>query len=100
MKIGSRILTVVVALAMLATGPLAPLAAAQQPAPSSPPPALPTPQPMAQQPQGLPEPESHQGEAAGYNLGARIANDSYIPGKGPLCRIGRALGIFGPVVNT
>jgi len=35
MKTGSRILTVLVVLAMLATGPLAPLAAAQQPAPPS-----------------------------------------------------------------
>ena len=81
MKIGSRILTVVVALAMLATGPLAPLAAAQQPAPSSPPPAQPTPQPMAQQPQDLPEPESHLGESAAYNVGAGIANVFYIPGN-------------------
>src|SRR2546430_5058349 len=99
MKIGSRILTVVVALAMLATGPLAPLAAAQQPAPSSPPPAQPTPQPMAQQPQGLPEPESHLGESAAYNVGAGIANVFYIPGKGLLCGIGGAVGIFILIVS-
>src|SRR2546429_9825469 len=99
MKIGSRILTVVVALAMLATGPLAPLAAAQQPAPSSPPPAQPTPQPMAQQPQDLPEPESHLGESAAYNVGAGIANVFYIPGKGLLCGIGGAVGIFLLIVS-
>src|SRR5206468_5805392 len=99
MKIGSRILTVVVALAMLATGPLAPLAAAQQPAPSSPPPAQPTPQPMAQQPQDLPEPESHLGESAAYNVGAGIANVFYIPGKGLLCGIGGAVGIFILIVR-
>src|SRR5207302_2081038 len=99
MKIGSRILTVVVALAMLATGPLAPLAAAQQPAPASPPPAQPTPQPMAQQPQDLPEPESHLGESAAYNVGAGIANVFYIPGKGLLCGIGGAVGIFILIVS-
>ena len=88
MKIGSRILTVVVALAMLATGPLAPLAAAQQPAPSSPPPAQPTPQPM-----------SHLGESAAYNVGAGIANVFYIPGKGLLCGIGGAVGIFILIVS-
>ena len=97
MKIGSRILTVVVALAMLATGPLAPLAAAQQPAPSSPPPAQPTPQPVMQP--DVPEPESHLAESAAYNVGAGIANVFYIPGKGLLCGIGGAVGIFILIVS-
>jgi len=76
MKIGSRILTVVVALAMLATGPLAPLAAAQQPAPTTPPPM----QPVAP-PQDLPEQESRLAESAAYNVGAGIANVFYIPAR-------------------
>jgi hypothetical protein len=90
-KTGSRILTVVVALAMLVTGPLAPLAAAQQPAPSSPPPA-PT-QSAMEQPQDMPEEESHAAETTAYNVGAGIANVFYIPGKAILCGIGGAVGI-------
>jgi hypothetical protein len=99
MKIGSRILTVVVALAMLATGPLAPLAAAQQPTPSSPPPAQPMPQPAAPPPPDVPEPESHLGESAAYNVGAGIANVFYIPGKGLLCGLGGAVGIFILIIS-
>ena len=98
-KTGSRILTVMVALAMLATGPLAPLAAAQQPAPSSPPPQQPAPQPVMEQPQDLPEQESHMAESAAYNVGAGIANVFYIPGKGLLCGLGGAVGIFILVVS-
>jgi hypothetical protein len=101
MKIGSRILTVVVALAMLATGPLAPLAAAQQPpsTPASPPPAQPMPQPAAPPPPDVPEPESHLGESAAYNVGAGIANVFYIPGKGLLCGLGGAVGIFILIIS-
>ncbi len=101
MKIASRILTVVVALAMLATGPFAPLAAAQQPAPpSSPPPAQPMPEPAtAPPPQDVPEPESHLGESAAYNVGAGIANVFYIPGKGLMCGLGGAVGIFILIVS-
>lgn len=94
MKIGSRILTVVVALAMLATGPLAPLAAAQQPVPSTPQPM----QPVAP-PQDVPEPDSRLAESAAYNVGAGIANVFYIPGKGLLCGIGGAVGIFILIVS-
>ena len=102
MKVGSRILTVVVALAMLATGPLAPLAAAQQPpsTPSSPPPLEPMPQPAAPPPPDVPEPESHLGESAAYNVGAGIANVFYIPGKGLLCGIGGAVGIFILIISV
>jgi len=86
MKTGIRILAVVVALMVLATGPLAPLAAAQQPAPQSPPPAppmqQPPPPPVVQQPQDIPEPESHLAESAAYNVGAGIANVFYIPARG------------------
>ena len=93
MKIGSRILTVVVALAMLATGPLAPLAAAQQPAAPPMPPMPPTQQPVAP-PQDIPEQESHLAESAAYNVGAGIANVFYIPGKVLLCGLGGGVGIF------
>ena len=93
MKIATRILTVVVALAVLATGPLAPLAAAQQPT-QTPPPPEPMPQPMAPPPPDVPEQESHLGESAAYNVGAGIANVFYIPGKGLLCGVGGAVGIF------
>jgi hypothetical protein len=103
MKTGIRILAVVVALMVLATGPLAPLAAAQQPAPQSPPPAppmqQPAPPPVVQQPQDIPEPESHLAESAAYNVGAGIANVFYIPGKGLLCGIGGAVGIFIMIVS-
>jgi hypothetical protein len=103
MKTGIRILAVVVALMVLATGPLAPLAAAQQPAPQSPPPAppmqQPPPPPVVQQPQDIPEPESHLAESAAYNVGAGIANVFYIPGKGLLCGIGGAVGIFIMIVS-
>jgi len=103
MKTGIRILAVVVALMVLATGPLAPLAAAQQPAPESPPPAppmqQPAPPPVVQQPQDIPEPESHLAESAAYNVGAGIANVFYIPGKGLLCGIGGAVGIFIMIVS-
>jgi hypothetical protein len=93
MKIATRILTVVMALAVLASGPLAPLAAAQQPT-QTPPPPEPMPQPMAPPPPDVPEQESHLGESAAYNVGAGIANVFYIPGKGLLCGVGGAVGIF------
>jgi hypothetical protein len=129
MKIGSRILTVVVALAMLATGPLAPLAAAQQPAQTPPPamqpaaepmqpaaepmqPAAQSMQPAAQPmqpaaqsmqpmapPQDLPEQDSRLAESAAYNVGAGIANVFYIPGKGLLCGLGGMVGIFIMIVS-
>jgi hypothetical protein len=92
-KTGIRILAVVVALVMLATGPLAPLAAAQQPGPSPMPPMPPTQQPVIQQPQDMPEEESRMAETAAYNVGAGIANVFYIPGKGLLCGLGGAVGI-------
>jgi hypothetical protein len=98
MKTRIRILAVVVALMVLATGPLAPLAAAQQPAPQSPM-QQPPPPPVVQQPQDIPEPESHLAESAAYNVGAGIANVFYIPGKGLLCGIGGAVGIFIMIVS-
>src|SRR5215510_12528681 len=112
MKTGMRILAVAVAFLMLVTGPLAPIAFAQQPSPVQPEPAAqpepapqqppaPQPQPVAQpQPQQTmpqqPEPlrESRMAESAAYNVGAGIANIFYIPGKGILCAAGVASGVF------
>jgi hypothetical protein len=99
-------LAVVVALAVLATGPFAPLALAQQPAPppaqqpAPPPPApVPAPQPVVQQPTDIPEQESHMAEAAAYNVGAGVANVFYIPGKVLLCGVGGAVGIFILIIS-
>jgi len=108
-KTASRILTVLVALSLLATGPLAPLAVAQQPAPPAQPPQQqpmpmpqPEPQPAAQpamiQPE-VPEQDSRLAESAAYNVGAGIANVFYIPGKGLLCGLGGAVGIFIMIVS-
>jgi hypothetical protein len=96
MKTGIRILAVVVALAILATGPLAPLAVAQQPDPTTPPPAA---QPAMPPPPDVPEQESHLAESAAYNVGAGIANVFYIPGKGLLCGLGGAVGIFILIIS-
>lgn len=103
MKTGMRILAVAVSFLMLMTGPLAPIAFAQQPSPVQPEPAAqqpPTtqPEPVAQQPatQPMPEPlkESRMAESAAYNVGAGIANVFYIPGKCILCAAGVASGVF------
>jgi hypothetical protein len=103
-KTASRILTVVVALSLLASGPLAPLAMAQQPAqPAQPPQQQPMPQPEplpAAQPAqpvviqpDVPEQDSRTAETAAYNTGAIVADVFYIPGKALLCGLGGMVGI-------
>jgi hypothetical protein len=104
MKTGLRILAVAVSFLMLMTGPLAPIAFAQQPSPAQPEPAAqqqPTPQPEWAPPQPppqamQPEPlkESRLAESAAYNVGAGIANVFYIPGKGLLCATGVGVGVL------
>jgi hypothetical protein len=105
MKTGMRTLAVAVSLLMLMTGPLAPVAFAQQPSPVQPEPAaqqqpMPQPEPAAQQPaqQALPQPEplreTRQAESAAYNVGAGIANIFYIPGKCILCAAGVTSGVL------
>lgn len=91
MKTEVRILASVVSLLMLVTGPLAPLASAQQPPPPSTEPAAPPPPPPPMDPV---KPDSRVGEAAAYHAGAAVANVFYVPGKGFLCGIGAAAGIF------
>jgi len=94
MKTGMRMLGVAVSLLMLMTGPLAPIAFAQQP----PPPAQPEPAAQQPVPQPLPQPEpissSRGSDAAAYNVGAGIANVFYIPGKCVLCVAGVASGVL------
>jgi hypothetical protein len=121
MKTGVRLLAVAVSLVMLLTGPLAPLAMAQQPPPAQPGLAQTQPQPMPEPsttplpPQRMPEPtttplppqrvpepgysESRMGEAVAYNVGAGIANVFYIPGKGILCFAGVASGVFVMLIS-
>jgi hypothetical protein len=101
MKTGMRILAVAVSLLMLMTGPLAPIAFAQQPPPpAQPEPAPAQPEPAAQLPaqQPLPQPEpvssSRGSDSAAYNVGAGIANVFYIPGKCVLCAAGVASGVL------
>jgi hypothetical protein len=105
MKTGMRILAVAVSFLMLTTGPLAPIAFAQQPSPVQPEPATqqqptPQPEPAVQQPaqQAMPQPEplreSRRAESAAYNVGAGIANVFYIPGKGILCAAGVTSGVL------
>ncbi len=50
-------------------------------------------------PQEVPEPESHLAESAAYNVGAGIANVFYIPGKGLLCGLGGAVGVFILIIS-
>ena len=99
MKTGLRVLAVVVSLLMLATGPLAPLAAAQQPTPT------PTPEPATQSPptvapmQDPIRPDPRESESAAYDVGAGVANVFYVPGKGFLCFLGGAVGIFVMLIS-
>ncbi len=88
MKTGIRMLALAVSLVMLLTGPLAPLANAQQPAP--PPPGQPI--EMKQ--------ESHAAENAAYNIGAGVANVFYVPGKAVLCGLGGMVGVFVMIVSV
>jgi hypothetical protein len=109
MTTGVRLLAVVVAMLMFVTGPLAPLAAAEE-SPSAQPallaqaPAQPMPEPTTTPlpPQRIPEPmqpESRTGHAVAYNVGAGIANVFFIPGKCVLCVAGVASGVFVMLIS-
>ena len=87
MRTGIRMAALAVSLVMLLTGPLAPLANAQQPAPT--PPA----QPMEM------KQESHAAENAAYHIGAGVANVFYVPGKAMLCGLGGMVGVFVMIVS-
>lgn len=85
MRIGIRMVAVMASLLMLATGPLAPLAAAQQPAPQ---------QPAPRQPDLMQEAikaSERDTDSDAYDVGAGIANVFYVPGKVGLCALGGAV---------
>ena len=94
MKTGIRILAVVVSLAMLLSGPLAPLATAQQPAPTEPAPTQPAPS------QPMPDASSRESGSVAYNIGAAAANVVHVPGKAALCFLGTAAGVFVLLVSV
>jgi hypothetical protein len=89
MRTAIRMLALAVSLVMLLTGPLAPMANAQQPAP--PPPA---------QGQPMETKEGRDSDSAAYNVGAGVANAFYIPGKAALCGLGGLVGIFVMIVSV
>ena len=101
MTTGVRLLAVVVSTLVFVTGPLAPLAAAQQPPPAQPEPSttplppqrMPEPTTTPLPPERMPEP-SGSGSRAAYNVGAVFANVFYIPGKCVLCVAGVGVGVF------
>jgi hypothetical protein len=96
MKTGFRVLAVMVALVTLVTGPLAPLASAQQPTQSPPPPPVTTQMPPITE---VPPQRYDESQSAAYDVGAGIANVFYVPGKGFLCFLGGAVGVFVMIVS-
>lgn len=94
MTTGLRILAVMVSLLMFVTGPLAPLASAQQPM-QTPPAQQPPPPPI----QDVPRQDPRESESAAYDVGAAVANVFYVPGKGVLCFLGGAVGVFVMIVS-
>jgi hypothetical protein len=97
MKTGFRMLAVMVSLVTLVTGPLAPLASAQQPTTSPPPPPVTTQMPPITE---VPPQRYDESQSAAYDVGAGIANVFYVPGKGFLCFLGGAVGIFVMIVSV
>jgi hypothetical protein len=96
MKTGLRILAVMVSLVTLVTGPLAPLAGAQQPTQNPPPPPVTTQMPPITE---IPPQRYDESQSAAYDVGAGVANVFYVPGKGFLCFLGGAVGIFVMLVS-
>ena len=92
-----RTLALAVSLVMLLTGPLAPLANAQQPAPAQPAAAQPAP---AQPAPPMEMKSDRDSDSAAYNVGAGVANAFYIPGKAALCGLGGLVGIFVMIVSV
>jgi|SRR5438093_240756 len=101
MRTEFRTLAVAVSLVMLLTGPLAPLANAQQPAPTEPAPAQPAPtQPAPTQTMEMkPDTSGRAAESAAYNIGAGVANVFYVPGKVALCGLGGLVGVAVMIVS-
>jgi hypothetical protein len=85
MKVAFRAVAVSVMLSLAWAGPLAPRAAAQQPA--APPPAQPAPPPQMSQAEGKPSLD-------GYDVGAVAFTAFGLPFKAGLCALGGAFGII------
>ncbi len=80
MRLLARSIAVAVVLSLVVSGPLAPLAAAQQPA-----------QPDLMQEAVKTTQRTESGSAA-YDVGAGLANVAYIPGKAFVCGLGVMAG--------
>lgn len=90
MKVAFRTVAVSVMLSLAWAGPLAPLAAAQQPA--APPPAQPTTPPQMFQEEV--KPTAEQRGIDGYDVGAVVATGLGLPFKLGLCALGGAFSII------
>jgi hypothetical protein len=83
MKLLARSISLAVMLSLVLGGPLAPFAAAQQPAP-----------PGAMQ--DAAKTNEHNGASSpAYDVGAGLANVAYVPGKVVLCGLGIVAGTIG-----
>src|SRR5256885_14267250 len=80
MKLLARSISLAVVLSLVLGGPLAPFAAAQQPA-----------QPGAMQ-DGVKTNERNGASSPAYDVGAGVANVAYVPGKVFLCGLGVVAG--------
>jgi hypothetical protein len=92
---GTRLVGLVMVVAVALAGPLAPYAAAQQPPGQAMQPTL-TPAPPDLYQQQL---KQQAEETSAYNTGAAIANVVYVPGKAILCGLGAITG-FGILLVT
>jgi hypothetical protein len=99
MRTAIRILTAVLVLSLIMTGPLAPAALAQQPAqpaqptqPPAPPVQLQPAQPDLFQETLKAERAAERGQAA-YDAGAVVVNTFLVPGRTITCVLGGAVGI-------
>src|SRR5260370_1218993 len=83
MRLLARSIALAVVLSLLLSGPAAPLAAAQQPAPA---------QPDLMQ-EALKTTQRDQSGSDLYDVGAGFANIAYVPGKAFVCGLGVGAGV-------
>lgn len=84
MRLLARSIALAVVLSLLLSGPVAPLAAAQQPAPA---------QPDLMQ-EALKTTQRDQSGSDAYDVGAGFANIAYVPGKAFVCGLGVGAGVI------
>ncbi|HKB24527.1 MAG TPA: hypothetical protein VKG64_05670 [Methylomirabilota bacterium] len=84
MRLLARSIALAVVLSLLLSGPAAPLAAAQQPAPA---------QPDLMQ-EALKTTQRDQSGSDLYDVGAGFANIAYVPGKAFVCGLGVGAGVI------